>query len=84
MPHQSIAQKVVESISPHHGGRLLSEADLKLYQSGYTPPDPEFKTKVEAICQVYKLTIERAEWGEMTFSIDEMTEIEALERQMRI
>jgi hypothetical protein len=37
---------------------------------------------VEAICQVYELTIERAERGEMTFSIDEMTEIEALEHQM--
>jgi len=47
------------------------------------PPDPEFKTKVEAICQVYELTMEGVERGEMTFSVDEMTEIEALEHQMQ-
>ncbi|MEB3125608.1 MAG: hypothetical protein VKL00_08290 [Synechococcales bacterium] len=37
---------------------------------------------MEAICQVYELTMEGVERGEMTFSVDEMTEIEALERQM--
>jgi len=47
-----------------------------------TPPDPEFKTKVEAICQVYELAIEKARRGEMTFSVDEMTGIQALARQM--
>jgi hypothetical protein len=30
-----IKQKIVKSISPRHVGRLLAEADLKPYQSGY-------------------------------------------------
>ena len=37
---------------------------------------------MEDLCQVYELAIERAERGEMTFSLDEMTGIQALERQM--
>lgn len=41
-----------------------------------------FKTKVEDICEVYALAIERAEKGEMTYSLDEMTGIQALERLM--
>jgi putative transposase len=37
-----MAQKIVESISPRHVGRLLQEADLKPHQSGYWlhPPRP--------------------------------------------
>ena len=79
-----MVQKIVESISPRHVGRLLAEADLKPHQSGYWlhPPDPAFKTKVEDICEVYDLALERAERGELTFSLDEMTGIQALERQM--
>jgi DDE superfamily endonuclease len=50
--------------------------------TGYIPPDPEFKAKVEDICEVYELAMERAERGEMTFSLDEMTGIQALERRM--
>lgn len=41
-----------------------------------------FKTKVEDICEVCALAIERAEKGEMTYSLDEMTGIQALERLM--
>jgi hypothetical protein len=50
--------------------------------TGCIPPDPAFKTKVEAICEVYELAIERAERAELTFSLDEMTGIPALERCM--
>ena len=41
-----IVQKIVESISQRHVGRLLCEADLKPYQSGYwLHPPPTQRTK---------------------------------------
>ncbi|WP_404791085.1 helix-turn-helix domain-containing protein [Altericista sp. CCNU0014] len=43
-----IAQKIVESISPRHVGRLLAEADLKPHQSGYwlhPPPTQHSKPR---------------------------------------
>jgi putative transposase len=41
-----IKQKIVESISPRHVGRLLCEADLKPYQSGYwLHPPPTQRSK---------------------------------------
>ncbi len=46
------------------------------------PPDPDFPDKVKEICQVYEEAILRAEQGELTFSVDEMTGIQALERTM--
>jgi transposase len=41
-----------------------------------------FQFKVEDICGVYELALERAERGELTFSLDEMPGIQALERKM--
>nr|WP_317133866.1 transposase [Leptolyngbya sp. PCC 6406] len=46
------------------------------------PPDPNFEDKVKDICQVYEQAATRAEHGELTFSLDEMTGIQALERTM--
>ncbi|MEG4235917.1 transposase [Microcoleus sp. Pol11C3] len=46
-----------------------------------SPPDPEFDEKVNDICEIYLSAIERAERGERTISIDEMTGIQALERK---
>jgi putative transposase len=43
-----IQQKIVESISPRHVGRLLTEADLKPHQNGYwlnPPPTQSSKGK---------------------------------------
>jgi putative transposase len=41
-----IAQKIVESISQRHVGRLLAEADLKPHQSGYwLHPPPTQRSK---------------------------------------
>jgi transposase len=43
-----IKQKIVDSISPRHVGRLLAEADLKPYQSGYwlhPPPTQSSKQR---------------------------------------
>ncbi|WP_339375065.1 transposase [Stenomitos frigidus] len=46
-----------------------------------SPPDPQFDATVKDICAVYLKTIERAKAGERTVSLDEMTGIQALERQ---
>ena len=46
------------------------------------PPDDLFKPKVEDICGIYATAQERAQTGEVTVSIDEMTGIQALERTM--
>ncbi|UXE62083.1 MAG: hypothetical protein KA717_04265 [Woronichinia naegeliana WA131] len=81
---EMLKQGIVESISPRHVGRLLAEADLKPHQSQYwlnPPPEPEFDEKVSDICQTYLSAMERAEQGEQTISIDEMTGIQALERK---
>jgi len=43
-------------------------------------PDPQFAEKCHDICQTYRLAPERAAAGIPTFSIDEMTGIQALER----
>jgi hypothetical protein len=45
-----------------------------------SPPDPQFDEKVKDICDLYLSAIERAERGERTLSMDEMTGIQALER----
>ena len=50
--------------------------------TGCIPPDNFFQFKVEDICSVYKLAVERAKHGELTFSLDEMPGIQALERKM--
>lgn len=49
-----IQQKIVESISPRHVGRLLAEADLKPHQSGYwlhPPPTQRSKPKLKTSAQ---------------------------------
>ena len=43
-------------------------------------PDPQFAEKCHDIYQTYRLAPERAAAGIPTFSIDEMTDIQALER----
>jgi hypothetical protein len=45
-----------------------------------SPPEPQFDEKVTDICDLYLSAIERAERGERTLSMDEMTGIQALER----
>ena len=82
---EMVKQGIVEQISERHVGRLLAEAELKPHQSRYwlhPPPDCEFAAKVTDICAVYEQAIERAEQGEVTISLDEMTGIQALERAM--
>jgi len=45
LAEELMEQKIVETISPRHVGRLLAEADLKPHQSGYwlnPPPRSQF------------------------------------------
>jgi XisH protein len=69
-----IEQKIVESISPRHVGRLLAEADLKPHQSGYWLPPPRPRVQSQSRRHLrglrisnYELAIERAERGEMIY-----------------
>lgn len=47
LAEEMVNQKIVESISPRHVGRLLSEASLKPHQSGYwlNPPPTQRSTR---------------------------------------
>ena len=72
----------MDSISERHGARLLAEAELKPHQSRYWLhfPDPAGKAKVEDLCEVYQQASARAEPGELTYHLDEMTGIQAIAR----
>lgn len=48
-----------------------------------SPPDPAFDDKVSDICQTYLNASERANLGERTLSLDEMSGIQALERKAK-
>lgn len=78
-------EKIVESISVCHVGRLLGEADLKPHQSQYWLNAPkknaDFDQQVRDVATLYLTALERSEQGERTISTDEMTGIQALERK---
>ena len=80
---QVIQQKIVPSISTRQVNRLLRAIDLQPHRSRYwlnAKPDPQKDDKIRAICQVYQQAQDAASRGEKTFSVDEMTGIQALER----
>ena len=75
---------IVDRISPRHAARLLKDADLKPHQVRYwlTPvPDEQFDEKVEDINSLYRQAPELAEQGERVLSTDELTGVQALERE---
>lgn len=62
-------------------GSTKQTSNLTSLVTGFFPPDdPDFDTKVQEISQTYLSAPQRAEAGEQTLSIDEMTGIQALER----
>lgn len=76
-------QGQIPPISVRHLGRLLEEADLQPHRSRYwlnAKPDPQKEQKIQAVCQVYQQALEGQSRGQVTYSIDEMTGIQALER----
>ncbi len=85
LAEEMIEQGIVESISTGHVGRLLEEAQIKPHALSLlvnSPPlDDEFEAKAQNISNLYITAIERGVVGERTVCIDEMTGIQAIERQ---
>lgn len=78
-----IHKKIVPSISERHIKRLLKATDLQPHRSRYwlnAKPDPQKEEKIRALCSVYLQAQQAATRGELTFSVDEMTGIQALAR----
>jgi len=81
-----IQRGIVASISPAQVYRYLREAALQPHKSRYwlntTEKDPvRFQAQVEAVCDTYLAAPERERThGTHTVSVDEMTGIQALER----
>jgi transposase len=78
-----IQQGIVPSISVRQVNRLLRATDLQPHRSRYWlngKPDPQKDQKIRTICEVYQQAQAAALRGELTFSVDEMTGIQALER----
>lgn len=84
---ECIRRKIVSSISVSHIGHLLREVNLKPHRSRYwcntTETDPVlFQQQVEIVCQTYLEAPELfSQNNTHTISIDEMTSIQANERQ---
>jgi transposase len=78
-----IGQGIVASISVRQVNRLLSATDLQPHRSRYwlnSKSDPQKDQKIRTVCAVYHQAQAAAAQGELTFSLDEMTGIQALER----
>ena len=81
---EAIKRGIVDNISPRSVGRFLHEADLQPHRvRGWLTPkqDEQFEEKCHDICETYEKALERDKNGEKTISIDEMTGIQALERE---
>ena len=80
---QTLQEEIVPEISLRQVGRLLKEYDLQPHRMRYyltDKVDPQKQEKIEAICEVYLRAQAAAAQGEVTFSVDEKTGIQALER----
>jgi transposase len=79
----AIKKNLVEAISRRHVSRILLDVDLKPHRSRYwlnSKPDPQKAPKIKAINKAYKQASKLEKKGILTFSLDEMTGIQALER----
>lgn len=72
-------RKVVDRISPRHYRRILEDVDLHPHRKRQWlhSPDPEFREKVNEICNLYRSPPKHA----IVISIDEKTGIQATERK---
>jgi hypothetical protein len=80
---EAIRQTIVPSISVRQVNRLLRATDLQPHRSRYwlnAKPDPQKDQKIRTVCAVYQQAQAAAARGELTFSLDEMTGIQALAR----
>lgn len=76
---RAVDHGVVEHISRSHLQRILQAGDVRPHRvrQWLHSPDPRFREKVNAICQLYR----RAPKGSVVLSIDEKTGIQAIERK---
>jgi hypothetical protein len=80
---QVIKAGIVSSISVRHVNRLLRAIDLQPHRSRYwlnAKADPQKEEKIRALCTLYQQAQQAASQGQLTFSVDEMTGIQALAR----
>lgn len=73
----------MSEISERQVRRILHEADLQPHRVRYWlngKIDPEKEQKIQSICGVYEQAAAAAAQGEVTFSVDENTGIQALQR----
>lgn len=80
---QAIQQAIVPTISVRHVQRLLAAVEVQPHRSRYwlnAKPDPQKDQIIRKVCQVYLQAPQAARRGELTFSLDEMTGIQALAR----
>ena len=86
---EAIQRPIVESISTSQVNRYLAEADLQPHRSKYwlntTEKDPEvFEKQVQTVCNTYLEAPELYfQHNTHTVSVDEMTGVQALERNAK-
>lgn len=76
-----VKQKIVDSISPSHIGRILAQVQLKPHRNRYwlnAKADEHKDERILDVCNVYHNIPHKKD--EIAFSTDEMTGIQALER----
>jgi len=79
----AIKEGILPNISRRHVSRILAEVDLKPHRIRYwlnSKSDPEKNRKIAEINKAYKQAGELEKKGVLTFCLDEMTGIQALER----
>lgn len=80
---EALHQGIVASISVRHLQRLLNAVDLQPHRIRYwlnAKPDPHKEEKIRAVCALYQQAQDAAARGQLTFSLDEMTGVQALAR----
>jgi transposase len=78
-----MARGIVKQISPRHAARLLKKGGLQPHRFRYwltEVPDPARDEKIREGCELYASAPQRAKQGERTISLDELTGVQALER----
>jgi transposase len=79
----AVAAGIVESVHPTTIWRWLNEADLKPHRVHHwlKSTDPEFESKMQDVTRLYLAVPHLAKQGIFTFSLDEKTSIQALQRK---
>jgi len=82
---EAITRKIVTAISVSQIGRILQRAAVQPHRKkmwlNTTEKDPlKFQTEVENVCQTYLEAPAKAAEGAHTVSVDEMTSLQAIER----